>query len=339
MIASRVPFIGLFCLLLAASGCRGLSWPRVPFQETAPVVFTGPPTASDIVRIVNSNSAPIRQLHADGATISVAGFPPLYTNLEFERPRRFRMRAQGIGPELDLGSNDELFWFWVKRNAQPAVYFARHEQFAHSPTKQVIPIDPLWLPEAMGVVQLDPMIKYEGPFPAGPHRVQIRTRVATPQGDQTRAYVMHDQYGWLLEQHVYDARGQLLASARASKHQHYKGEGVTLPQHVEIQVPSQQLNLTLNVSGYQINHMVGDATQLWTLPKFDGYPLVDLADPNLRMTPNGFVSIPPNTAPAATFPVNGAPPTYPTTNPATMPYTAPQSNYRLNQRGMPTTQR
>ena len=37
-----------------------------------------------------------------------------------------RRRTALTGPEVDLGSNDELFWFWVRRNEPPAVYFARH---------------------------------------------------------------------------------------------------------------------------------------------------------------------------------------------------------------------
>lgn len=356
--ASKIVAWGLLLVVLSSLGCRGMTWPRVPFQEPAPIVFSGPPTMNDIVRVVNSNSAPIRQLHGDGATVTVAGFPPLRTNLEIERPRRFRMRAELLGPEMDLGSNDELFWFWVKRNPQPAVYYARHEQFARSNTRQMLPVDPLWLTDALGVVQFDPLAKFEGPFPAGQNRVQIRTKVPTPEGEQTRAYILHDQYGWILEQHVYDVRGQVIASARASKHRHFPNEQVTLPLHVDLQIPSAQLSFSVNVSGYQFNNLHGDTTQLWALPKFEGYPLVDLADPNLRMTPNGLVSMPAaNAAPVNTtptiYPTNnfspnngmmpnntvmpalGNPPATPVPNPSSAPYSAPQPTYRLNQRGMP----
>ena len=45
----------------------------MPWAPPAPVVFTAPPTADDIVRAVNSNAAPIRQLSTDSATVTAAG--------------------------------------------------------------------------------------------------------------------------------------------------------------------------------------------------------------------------------------------------------------------------
>ena len=69
-----------------------------------------------------------------------------------QRPRCFRLRADGIGPEVDLGSNDQLFWFWIKRSQPPAIYFCRHDQFATSRARQMIPIHPNWLIEALGTL-------------------------------------------------------------------------------------------------------------------------------------------------------------------------------------------
>ena len=43
-------------------------------------------------------------------------------DIAFQRPRSFRLvGAKFIGPEVDLGSNDELLWFWVKRAQPPAL--------------------------------------------------------------------------------------------------------------------------------------------------------------------------------------------------------------------------
>ena len=92
-------------------------------------------------------------------------------------PKRFRLRAEtGItGPELDLGSNDEVYWMWVKRADRPAVYWGRHDQFYQSAARDLLPVPPDWLIEALGVVQLDPTGQHEGPFQnrpgaaGGPH--------------------------------------------------------------------------------------------------------------------------------------------------------------------------
>ena len=103
--------------LFAASGAtcpkRGDSGGVLP-----PEAFAAPPTLEQVVQAVNANSAPVRQLQAEGATLSVQGLPSLRANLVMERPRRFRLVGSLLGvtgPEIDLGSNDELLWMWVKR--------------------------------------------------------------------------------------------------------------------------------------------------------------------------------------------------------------------------------
>ncbi len=52
---------------------------------------------------------------------------------------------------LDVGSNSELFWFWVREAPTRAVLFSRHDQFAQSAAAQILPIEPTWLPEALGL--------------------------------------------------------------------------------------------------------------------------------------------------------------------------------------------
>jgi hypothetical protein len=270
--------VTLFC-------AGGASCPRR--QDPTPVAFAGPPTLQEVIHSVNANSNGVRQLQATGATISVHGIPALRADLVLERPRRFRVRAElmmGLGgTQVDLGSNDEVFWVRGVPGLPPGVYFARHDQFSHSAARQFLPVEPLWLIEALGVVYLDPAGKHEGPFSEGAGRTWIRSRIPSDQGELTKVTVVHDTYGWILEQHVYDWRGQLLASARASKHRYYPLEGVSLPDHVEIQLPPAQVSFQISVSNYLINQLYGDPVQLWSLPHADGSPLVNLADPGFQL--------------------------------------------------------
>lgn len=301
----RLTWIAAGCLLLnVAAGCRHLpSGPAGWFQPPPPTVFQGPPTVDDVVRVVNSNTAPIRQLSANSAYLTVKGYPPLRADVHVERPRRFRLEARLLGPELDLGSNDELFWVWIKQAPQPAVLFARHDAFARSPLRQQMPLDPLWLTEALGLVELDPHAQYEGPLTRPGGELEIRSRVMTPQGGLTRTYVVHSTYGWVLQQHVHDERGQLLATAKASKHRYEPAHGVSLPQLVEMTIPAADLAFSLSVNGYLINQPVANPDVKWSLPQIAGYPLVDLADP--RTTPGGPpppVASPTGYAPAASEP-------------------------------------
>lgn len=328
----RLPLAFLLTLTVVSSaGCRFLPDYRMPWAPTAPVVFTAPPTADDIVRAVNSNSAPIRQLSSDSASVTAAGFPPLRADLAFERPRRFRMRASLIGPELDVGSNEELFWMWVKHSPEPGVFYAQHERFAKSPARQLLPLDPSLVVDSFGLLQLDPLAAYDAPRSLGNHKLEIRTRIPSPDGDMTRVMVVHDTYGWVLEQRIFDPRGQLIATAVASQHRHYPEVGVSLPHHLDLQLPAAQLNLSVSVRNFRINQLDGNPDQLWTLPQLEGYPLVDIADPR---------NLPP-VAPASTSPPRGVGPAaapigtgVPATQPPADAYRSSAANHRPKYRGV-----
>ena len=79
-----------------------------------------------MIYVVNANTQRVQRLQTENATLRVEGIP-VRANLAYEQPRHFRLLAQlsqFTGRELDMGSNDELFWFWIRRDSQPSVYFA-----------------------------------------------------------------------------------------------------------------------------------------------------------------------------------------------------------------------
>ena len=238
--------------------------------------------------MVNANSERVRQLQTRGATLTLpgTGIPALRADLALEPPYRFRMRAELLaftGPEVDFGGNEELFWFWTRSSQPPAVYYVRRDQFAVSATPNVMPVAPDWLAEAIGLARLDPAGIHEGPFPRGPGRLEVRSRIHTSAGEMMKISLIDETYGWLLEQHLYGPDGRVLASSQASQHRFYPEVGVSLPHHVELRMSSPQasqpLSFQLDVSSYLANQLQADPAQLWAMPRLAGYPLVDLADP------------------------------------------------------------
>jgi hypothetical protein len=267
-------------LLLVSTGAscpRG----RTIVNDYAPVVLAPEATLEDVIRVVNANSARIERLQSNGATLTVEGLPRLEANYAFERPQRFRLRAHTVltGPELDLGSNDESYWIWVKQSDAPGVYWGRHEEFYQSAGREILPVPPSWLIEALGVVELDPTGQHEGPFRSRPGQLEIRSQLASPAGTLTKVTVVDDARGWVVEQHLYDAVEQLLASAFATGFQFDPVTGASLPRVVQVRLPSTRMNFTLETQQHQINQLAGDPAQLWTVPQISGVPLVDLNNP------------------------------------------------------------
>ncbi len=268
--------LGLFTL--CGASCHNMV--RQFGQPTARVLS---PTATleQVIEVVNRNSRGIHAFSSMEASISSPGMPTLRANLAFSRPRRFRLRAQTAmtGAEVDLGSNDELFWFWIRRSEPPAVHFCRHEQFATSQARQSIPIDPGWLVEALGVAEFDPSLPHQGPYPLPGDRFEVRTVRETPQGTMTKSTVIDAARGWVVEQHLYNAAGQRVASAVAEQHRRDPLTNLVMPRVVNIESPQAEFSMRVNLGNVQINRLAGNPAELWSMPRYPGAALVDLGRP------------------------------------------------------------
>lgn len=276
--------VALICLALSGASCpQGLAL----FPGQVPCVLTPPTTLDQVVRTVNDNNARIQSFWTTEATLTGPGLPPLRANLAFERPRRLRLLAEtGLtGPELDLGSNDELFWFWARRSEPPAIYFCRHAQFSTSPARQYLPFEPQWLVEALGVAEFDPALPHQGPFPLPGNRLEVRTIRETPEGTLTKVTVVDGCHGWVLEQQLYDAQGRLLAASQTGGHRRDPLSGLVMPTVVDFRFPPAQLALRIRLGNVQINRPLEGGAELFQLPRYEGAPLVDLGDPRWQPPP------------------------------------------------------
>jgi hypothetical protein len=279
---------------VSQSGCRWNEWFQRHTVTPTPIAFAALPTRDEALAAINANTQRVQSLQTQAATISVPGVPSIGAEIALERPQKLRFRAGTnlLGPELDLGSNDELFWFWAASAPGSSVYFARHEQFATSPAREMLAIEPAWLIQALGLVEIDPATVTEGPFAAGNDRVQVRTTLLTSAGNYSRLIVFHEKYAWVLEQHVYDERGQLLASSRTSDHEYHALDGVSLPKRIEVQVPQGQLRFQLDVDRWAINQPAIEGQELYDLPRsqLSNYPFVDLGEASF-VAPGGSVPV------------------------------------------------
>ena len=269
-------------MLTCGASCprrRGL---QPPIERVLPPT----PTLGQVLDAVNRNNSQIRDFQTTEATLSGPGFPTLRANLAYERPLRFRMRAESVlGPELDLGSNHERFWFWIKRQDPPTVYTCRHDQFARSPARQSIPVDPAWLVEALGLARFDPALPHQGPYPLAGDRLEVRTIRDTPAGPAIKATVVDAAYGWIVEQRMYDPQGRLIARATAEDHRQDPLSGLIMPSVVKVESPPAQFSMQIDLGRVQINRGFANPGELWTMPHYEGAALVDLCNPAFTPSP------------------------------------------------------
>ena len=282
-------------LLLFAAGGSACPWART--AEILPVTLPETANLDQLTAAVNANTALVQSVSTTQATISLPGFPAIPVSLALEPPLRFRLQARTAltGPLVDLGSNDELFWLWIRQNQPPAMYYCRHDQFAMSAARQLMPVEPQWIVEAMGLARFDPPDQPQGPIPVGSGRVQIRTIRHSSVGDLSKVTVVDPARGIVLEQNLYDpASGRLIAAARTSAQRRDPISGAILPRHIEIEYPSAQLTMKIDIADLQVNTLGPQSAALWTKPDYAGYRNINLADPNQFAAPRGYA--PPGTS-------------------------------------------
>jgi hypothetical protein len=219
--------------------------------------------------------------------LAVPGVPRLSARVACEPPRRFRLQAQTsvTGPELDIGSNDDLFWLWLRQHDPKIVAFCRHEQYAQSAARRLLPIRADWMPELLGLVNFRAEDAHEGPFPLPDGRIEIRSRIAAPDGELFKSTILDGTTGLVAEQHLFTPTGERLASVRTSRHRVDPPSGAALPHLVEISWPASQIDFKLELAGVTTNSPAPDPGQLWQMPAYPGYEPVDLADPSITITP------------------------------------------------------
>jgi hypothetical protein len=198
--------------------------------------------------------------------------------LAVEAPRNFRLMASSVaGPEVDLGSNADQFWFWAKRveKSQQYVFTARHDRLVQAQQRFRIPFQPDWLIEVLGVIPLDESELVYEPGPPGSHRANLISQRVSPQGEPVKKVTVVDTcHGLILEHALYNAQGNLIARACLLGHYNDPVSRAVLPSVIDLEWPPAQLGLTLSLGPMEVNPSL--PPQTWALPSIPDYPVVDL---------------------------------------------------------------
>ena len=279
-------------IIVASVAASGASCPQVlrGYQVgTMPLPRTLPahPSLDQIIAAVHDNTQRVRSCMATQAVLVVPGVPRLSARVACEPPRRFRLQAQTAitGPELDIGSNDDLFWLWLRQHKPPIVAFCRHDQYAQSAARRLLPIRADWMPEMLGLVNFRPEDRHQGPFPLPDGRIEIRSTIGAADGELLKSTILDGTTGLVSEQHLFTSTGERLASVRTSRHRVDPPSGAALPHLVEVSWPASGVDFKIELSSITTNSSSGDPGQLWQMPAYPGYEPVDLADPSVVIGP------------------------------------------------------
>ena len=154
---NTIACLGLVAFLLFLSGCN--HW----FQNTDNRSVQGgisngrTPSSAELVKDLNLNA---RQIQSFQCKVSIEargseGAASLEGRLACDKPRNLRMKASMLGnPAVDIGSNNQEFWFWTSQSEGQYVYHCAYNDLRPGVQAQV-PFQPDWIMEALGMCELD----------------------------------------------------------------------------------------------------------------------------------------------------------------------------------------
>ncbi len=259
------------CLVFCGGCARSVAVANLP---PPPVVLPETPDISSLAAAVNRTDA-IRELSTNSATLdvlSMTAVPKLSATMHLQRDRNFRLKASVpliMGSGIDLGSNADEFWFEVPEGMSQTLYFANHEQYARNLDRAILPVDPSWLIDAIGLARLDPNTVIAGPVTRTDGLIEVRNSVQTAAGTYQRVCFIEPSAGYITHLFLYSPDGRLVAKSFASEHEYFESVNSVLPHRVKIELfpaTDPPLALQLQVATYSINQLLSGDPQLFTMP-------------------------------------------------------------------------
>lgn len=249
--------------------------------------FHRPGSSAEMVNLLNRNSQQINSLESDFVDITVTqnGQPfGLKGRLAYQKDRNFRMTASAIAStEADLGSNANEFWFYMKRNDPPDLFFCAYEDLPHAQIK--LPLQPDWIAEALCVHSMNPA-EYEMREVKGGYELVKRIN---HQGEQLYKGVLvassGPNAGRVVLYRLFRANGPEVWRAEIGEYQLEKDIGrYTLPYQVKISCPEHKVVIEMKLKDCKVNQLAA-GPQIFQRPQ--GYRSQDLAKINPGSVPGG----------------------------------------------------
>ncbi|MCX7421929.1 MAG: hypothetical protein NT013_20610 [Planctomycetia bacterium] len=275
----------LLCLTLS-SGCASMRhWMSFSPQASEPCVLAPDATAAEIVNTLNDNISKLYAWRSTDVRITArqGGVPmTLSAVMAVESPRKLRLRVSSLtGYEVDLGSNPERFWFWMKRGDPHGIMTASYDDVADGKPMGPLPFQPDWLIEALGVIPITAADFIMHDQPIDPRNGQKARHVAfvgeqiTPQGRAIKRTMIVDAcHGVIVEHSLRETSGRLIARAGLSNYQR-EFNGVRLPHRIDLTWPDSGVELTLRIGSIETNpNAVSEET--WAMPTYPDSPVIDL---------------------------------------------------------------
>jgi hypothetical protein len=184
----------------------------------------------------------------------------LTADLYYEKDKNFRMKISSLlGKEMDLGSNDQRFWFWSRHMDPPALYHARHEDIHKTLLKT--PLNPVWMMESLSLGEIDlknvEVVKFKDMWAI------LQPRISSTGENITKMTLIDPKQEEIAGHYLYNSKGKLIASTEIQQYQRIDGQ--TIPKKVLIIWYDENVVMEWDLKSPTINRTINPTH--WTMPQ------------------------------------------------------------------------
>lgn len=264
-------FLALLFFSLLACLYHFLKQPKklqpVYLSPTTELLQEKPKTEHEVysfVKTINDRNSKILSIFVENMTIKVKQDISItvHGRLAMQKDKRFRLNVwhDVFGKEMDIGSNDSVFWFWSKRMENPALYYAKHEDLSKTMLKT--PLNPMWLMESLNVGTIDvkniEIAKFKNFWAI------IQPRESALGENVTVVTLIDPERTAVIGRYLYNSVGKLVASAETSDFNRDPQTGALIPKKIFIIWYEEGVEMEWHLHNPKIN--TGINPNYWTMP-------------------------------------------------------------------------
>lgn len=246
--------------LLAAAvqvGCSNV--PSRPRVDGARQSLDRNATPEQLVALANDNARRIPALRCDDVVLEVRGNGQsgvIYGRMDAMKSRNFRLTGKAGGqPLVDLGSNDNEFWYWISKADPPYVYHCTHDALARGNVRMHIPFQPEMVLTALGMGEYDSTKKYD--VKSNASTIEMTETTTSPQGQTIQKITVFNRGSLKANQpliaahHLLDGQGKKICSATIAEATR-DASGAELPRRVVLNWPDQKIELRMKLENVRV---------------------------------------------------------------------------------------
>jgi hypothetical protein len=168
-------------------------------------------------------------------------------------PRNFRLMGKALGrPAVDVGSNENEFWFWISENRPPYVYHCSHADLARGGVNLPFPFHPDMVMSALGMAKYDPAKPYQ--LKESPQFLELIEETTSAQGQPVEKITVFNRMEarpgepQVVAHKVVDRQGKILCRADIQSVVTSQQTGAILPRVVLLSWPGQRMSMRMTLN-------------------------------------------------------------------------------------------